>query len=98
MPISGYTSLPTAVTPENSHYYYPDTKRYTEKIRYLARGFCLAEGTVSSERDALSISSHLNLGTGRAGQATTGDVEPDVITSLANRFSLFELATYVTVT
>lgn len=78
-PAFGYASAPTVSTPENSHYYYPDTKRYTEKIRYLAHGFCLGEGSLTSERDALSISSHLNLGTGRAGQATIGDVEPDVI-------------------
>ena len=76
---TGYTSIPTVFTPENSHFYYKDGKRYTEEVRYLARAFCLMEGTVTSERDALSLCSHFNLGTKRAGTVSKPVIEQDVV-------------------
>jgi hypothetical protein len=74
-----WSSIPTVETPKDSHFYYPDGTRYWDKLKYLARQFCAREGTVSSERDALSLCSHFNLGTKRAGTANKNVVESDVI-------------------
>ena len=89
----GYTSVPSVKisrprqkelrqqgrpVSKTSHFYYPDTRSYWEKIRYLVHEFFLREGSVRSEADALSLCSHFNLSNKRAGSASGAPPEPDV--------------------
>ena len=84
----GYTSVPSVNISRprqrpvqktlESHFYYPDTKRHWEKVRYLVHEFFLREGSVRSEADALSLCSHFNLSNKRAGSASGAPPEPDV--------------------
>ena len=84
----GYTSVPSIKISRprqrpvpktlESHFYYPDTSRHWEKVRYLVHQFCLREGSVRSEADALSLCSHFNLSNKRAGSASGAPPEPDV--------------------
>lgn len=74
-----FVSAPTFHKPSNSHFYYPDTSRYWEKLRYLAHQYFLQENEEITENAAISCCSHFNLGTGDAGSATKHDVEEDVV-------------------
>lgn len=76
---SRFISTPTVHKPSNSHFYYPDTSRYWEKLRYLAHQYFLKENEEITENVAISSCSHFNLGTGDAGSATKHDVEEDVV-------------------
>lgn len=76
---SGYVSEPSVRIQHNSNFYYPDGTRYWEKVRRLVSGFFAREGSLSNLNDQLSLCSHFNLGTKRAGQGTLDAVEPDVI-------------------
>ena len=84
----GYTSVPSVKISRprqrpvpktlESHFYYPDTSRHWEKVRYLVHQFCLREGSIRSEADALSLCSHFNLSNKRAGKASEALPERDV--------------------
>jgi hypothetical protein len=69
---SGYfKSSPSAVKDLTSHFYYPDTRSYWEKLRLLSNLYF----SQLSEVDAISLTTHINLGTGSAGGASVHDVE-----------------------
>ncbi|GEM_PF-7067623 len=70
-----FHSAPCAVKHENSHFYYPDTRRYWEKLRYLSHSFFKRHCPNITENQAISLTTHVNLGTGSAGFATKKDVE-----------------------
>ena len=74
-----FVSSPTIKKPSNSHFYYPDTSRYWQKLRYLAHQYFLNENKEISEHSAISRCSHFNLGIGDAGSATKHDVEEAVV-------------------
>lgn len=79
-----FVSAPTAYKPSNSHFYYPDSSRYWEKLRYLAHQYFLSEDPNTTEHEAISRCSHFNLGTGDAGSATKHDVEKEVVKWVSN--------------
>jgi hypothetical protein len=60
-------------------FYYEDTKHYWSKVRSL----CVAVGRSldpdASPEDSLALAGHFNLGTGLAGAATLGVVEPGIV-------------------
>jgi len=58
-----------------SNFYYPDARRYWDKVRYLASAFVSHHDRTVSETDALLVTSHFNLGVGSAWTATTAAVE-----------------------
>lgn len=70
-----FQSIPTVENDQTSHFYYPDTTGYWERLRYLCAEFFRSENEKLSEKDAISLSTHLNLGTGSAGLASVQDVE-----------------------
>ena len=74
-----FISAPTVRKPSNSHFYYPDSSKYWEKLRYLAHQYFLQKNEAITENAAISRCSHFNLGTGDAGSATKNDVEEDVV-------------------
>ena len=74
-----FVSAPTINKPSNSHFYYPDTSKYWQKLRYLAHQYFLSENKNINEHSAISRCSHFNLGTGNAGSATKYDVEEGVV-------------------
>lgn len=89
-----FVSAPTVHKPNNSHFYYPDSSKYWEKLRYLAHQYFLLENDGITENAAISRCSHFNLGTGDAGTATKHDVEEDVVkwvSSLLDRIHKPEL-------
>jgi hypothetical protein len=58
---------------------YRDGTGYWKKVSYLAHQFFTKEGSLATEQEGLSLTSHFNLGTGHAGQASTEAVERDVV-------------------
>lgn len=78
-PTTRYVSTPTVDKPADSHFYYPDTRGYTCKLRLLALEYFRRNGTVCSEPEALAPTTHFNLGLGSAGRAGRGSIEPDII-------------------
>jgi len=70
-----FYSVPCAVKPENSHFYYPDRTRYWDKLRYLSHSFFKLHCPAITENQAISLTTHVNLGTGSAGSATKKDVD-----------------------
>ncbi len=70
-----FYSIPCVVKPENSHFYYPDTRRYWNKLRYLSHSFFKRNCPSITENQAISLTTHVNLGTDSAGLATKKDVE-----------------------
>ncbi|MEC4749738.1 hypothetical protein [Methylomicrobium sp. Wu6] len=72
-------SEPRAIKTENSHFYYPDARDYWIKLRYLSHSFFKRFHPEITEIQALSLTSHVNLGTGSAGSATIKDVEKDYV-------------------
>ena len=74
-----YVSEPATFVGAASHFYYPDTSRYWEKVRYLASAVVSRQDKTITEKDALLITSHFNLGTGSAGTACEDTVEPPYV-------------------
>lgn len=70
-----FESAPSVDKSESSHFYYPDKRSYWNKIRYLITAFAQANSSSMGERDALAISTAINLGTGSAGRASHESVE-----------------------
>jgi len=64
---------------EGKHFYYPDGRRYWEKLRLLSYNYFKVSCTDITEEDAISMSSHFNLGLGSAGRAEKSDVDPQYI-------------------
>lgn len=68
---------------------YPDTKHYWAKVRSLCCHLVRRADRKMSENDCIALSSHLNLGTGQAGQASMKDTDPPLIrwvSTLLNKF------------
>lgn len=61
------------------HFYYPDKRHYWDKLRMLSHMYFKYRCPEISEGDAVSMTSHLNLGTGSAGRATVFDVDDHII-------------------
>ncbi len=74
-----YKSGPSAIKDSSSHFFYPDTRKYWEKLRYLAYRYFKNSCPKFTELDALSLVTHINLGTGSAGQASVRDVEENYV-------------------
>jgi hypothetical protein len=74
-----FHSAPCVVKPENSHFYYPDTRRYWNKLRYLSHSFFKRNCPNITENQAISLTTHVNLGTDSAGLATKKDVEEQYV-------------------
>jgi hypothetical protein len=72
-------SEPRAIKTENSHFFYPDARHYWIKLRYLSLSFFKRYHPEITEIQALSLTTHVNLGTGSAGCATKKDVEEDYV-------------------
>lgn len=72
---SYFFSDPCVIKPNNSHFYYPDTRNYWKKLRYLSHSFFKKKSPAITENEAISLTTHLNLGTGSAGLATKKDVD-----------------------
>jgi len=72
-----FYSAPCVIKPDNSHFCYPDSTRYWDKLRHLSESFFKRHWPWPSitENQAISLTTHLNLGTGSAGSATRLDVE-----------------------
>lgn len=64
-------------------FYYPDTSHYWAKIRSLCTAVARCYAPSASEEEALALAGHFNLGTGLAGAATLGVVEPKIVTWLS---------------
>lgn len=58
---------------------YRDPKHYWAKVWSLCCHFVRRSDKKMSEDNCIALSSHLNLGTGQAGQATVGDTDPAII-------------------
>ena len=70
-------------------FYYPDTKHYWAKVRSLCCHFVRRSASQMSEDDCLALSSHLNLGTGQAGEAKIEDTNRAItrwVSMLLNKF------------
>ena len=79
---------PGIIGGEESHYYYPDTSGYWKKIRLLASSYFNSGGECFPELDALSLTTHINLGENSSGKATLEDIEDDFVawaSSLVNK-------------
>ncbi|MDO8895442.1 hypothetical protein [Nitrosomonas sp.] len=74
-----FASQPCAIKDKSSHFYYPDTRRYWEKLRYLSHSYFKNSCNSFSETDAISLTTHINLGTGSAGKASVADVEEEYV-------------------
>ncbi|SFM40074.1 hypothetical protein [Nitrosomonas communis] len=70
-----FYSEPCVIKPKNSYFYYPDARGYWEKLRYLSHSFCQKNCPTITIDEALSLTTHINLGTDSAGAATKYDVE-----------------------
>ena len=70
--------LPTFGSP-HSGFYYDDPGRYWQKARDLAQFLVRRDEPRLSEKDAVALSSHLNLGTGQYGQAGAHAIEDDIL-------------------
>jgi hypothetical protein len=70
-----FSSDPCALKTEKSHFYYPDARHYWIKLRYLSHSFFTRHCPAITEIQAISLTTHVNLGTGSAGCATKKDVE-----------------------
>lgn len=81
---SYFFSEPCVVKPDNSHFYYPDTRRYWLKLRYLSHSYFKMHDSNITENEAISLTSHFNLGTGSAGMATVKDVEEPYVKWVSN--------------
>jgi hypothetical protein len=77
------TDGPTTDGSAHPGFYYRDTKYYWTKIRALCTAVARCESPNASEKEALAQCGHFNLGTGMAGTATVGVVEPDIVTWLS---------------
>jgi hypothetical protein len=74
-----FHSAPCTVKPENSHFYYPDTRSYWNKLRYLSHSFFKRNCPNITENQAISLTTHVNLGTDSAGLATKRDVQEQYV-------------------
>jgi len=74
-----FDSEPCVVKGDNNNFYYPDSSGYWEKLRMLCSSYFEFNDNRMDETDSISLTTHLNLGTGSAGAATKMDVERDVI-------------------
>ncbi len=74
-----FESAPSVDKSESSHFYYPDGRRYWRKIRLLVTAFAQDNSPSMSEKDALAVSTAINLGTGSAGRATRESVEESYV-------------------
>jgi len=74
-----FESQPCATKDEHSHFYYPDTRHYWKKLRYLSHSYFRNSCNSFSENDAISLTTHINLGTGSAGKASVADVEEEYV-------------------
>jgi len=74
-----FNSYPSIRPDSSSHFYYPDGAGYWERLRFLSKSFFNSRDQSMDEGDAISMSTHLNLGTGSAGRASTADVERDYV-------------------
>jgi hypothetical protein len=63
----------------HSGFFYNDTKRYWEKVRDLCHFLVCRDQPGLSLNDALAVSSHLNLGTGRHGQADKDALDDAIV-------------------
>lgn len=70
-----YYSEPCAIKTDHSHFYYPDARNYWVKLRYLTHSYFKRYHPEITETQAISLATHVNLGTGSAGSATKKDVE-----------------------
>ena len=77
------TDGPTTDGSAHPGFYYRDTKHYWTKIRALCTAVVRCDSPEASEEEALARCGHFNLGTGMAGTATLGVVEPDIVTWLS---------------
>jgi hypothetical protein len=73
------TDGPTTDGSAHPGFYYRDTKHYWTKVRALCTAVVRCENPDASEDEALAQCGHFNLGTGMAGTATVGVVEPDIV-------------------
>jgi hypothetical protein len=64
-------------------FYYRDASYYWDKIRVLCTAVVRCDAPEVSEDEALALEGHFNLGTGLAGTATLGVVEPGIVTWLS---------------
>lgn len=79
---------PTFGTPHKG-FIYQDTKNYWSKVSSLCRHFVRRTEKKMSDDDCIALSSHLNLGTGQAGEASVDDTDQAIIhwvSSLLNNF------------
>ena len=76
---SGFRSEPSLYKESDSHFYWPDSRRYWEKLRFLAQSISKISSPGIDERSAISVTTHLNLGTGSAGAADETSVEKAII-------------------
>lgn len=60
-------------------FYYKDKKYYWDKVRFLCWQMLKEFDSTISEIDAISVSGHLNLGTGRNGKASELAIENDIV-------------------
>ncbi len=74
-----FESEPCVVKSEKNHFYYPDSSGYWKKLRMLCSSYFQFHDNSMDEADSISLTTHLNLGTGAAGSATKMDVERDII-------------------
>ena len=74
----GYPSVFKPVDTDNlpvTNFMYPDKNGYWDKLRYLIKHYF----PELSEREALSLSTHYNLGTDATGNPSDEDVDEDII-------------------
>ena len=64
---------------EHSGFSYPDPGRYWQKASDLCRFMVQRDEPGLSRKDAIALSSHLNLGTGQHGQAGAQAIEDDIL-------------------
>lgn len=74
-----FVSRPGVQVGDDSHFYYPDSRAYWKKIRHLSMAYFSSRQPEMSQVDALSLTTHINLGTGVAGSASKHDVEKNYV-------------------
>lgn len=70
-----FQSEPGIIDSKKSHYYYPDTRNYWKKIRFLSHIYFNSRTESISEFDSLSLTTHINLGEDSSGEATADDAQ-----------------------
>lgn len=74
-----YISEPTAIKPRNSWFYHSGNREFWGKLRFLSHSFFQKNVPGISEEEALSLTTHFNLGIGSARKATDNDIEEDYV-------------------